>query len=69
MELPVDKPTIAYTPRSDATPEGEIATLASIYRFILFESSASKEAARSGDRQEISAACTGRGGDYVDRPD
>ena len=39
---------IVYTPRSDATPEGEIAALASVYRFILFESSASKEAAHPG---------------------
>lgn len=28
-------PRISYTPRSDATPEGEIAALASVYRLIL----------------------------------
>jgi len=32
----VDKPAIAYTtPRTDATPETELSTLASIYRFVL----------------------------------
>ena len=39
---------IVYAPRADATPEGEVAALASVYRFILFESSARKEAARPG---------------------
>ena len=35
--------SIIYTPRPDATPEGGLNTLASVYRFILFESSASKK--------------------------
>ena len=35
--------SIVYTPRPDATPEGGLNTLASVYRFILFESSASKK--------------------------
>jgi hypothetical protein len=39
---------IVYTPRSDVTPEGESAALASVYRFILFESSARKEATHPG---------------------
>ena len=34
---------ITYTPRPDATPEGGLNTLAAVYRFILFESSARKE--------------------------
>ena len=34
---------ITYTPRPDATPEGELNALAAVYRFILFESSASKK--------------------------
>ncbi|MDP9456184.1 MAG: hypothetical protein M3Q60_10450 [Actinomycetota bacterium] len=28
-------PRIAYTPRPDATPEGELASLANVYGFIL----------------------------------
>jgi hypothetical protein len=36
---------ITCAPRSDATPENELDVLAAIYCFILFESSASKEAA------------------------
>lgn len=39
---------IIYTPRPDATPESEAAALAAVYRFILFESSARKEAAHPG---------------------
>ena len=35
--------SIIYTPRPDATPEGGLNTLAAVYRFILFESSARKE--------------------------
>ena len=35
--------SIIYTPRPDATPEGGLNTLASVYRFILFESNASKK--------------------------
>jgi hypothetical protein len=37
------KPRVVYTPRPDATPKGEISALAAVYRFILFESPASKE--------------------------
>ena len=37
------EPRITYTPCPDATPEGELDVLSAIYRFILFESSASKE--------------------------
>ena len=39
---------IIYTRRPDATSESEAAALAAVYRFILFESSASKEAAHPG---------------------
>jgi hypothetical protein len=39
---------IVYHPRADATPEGEVAALASVYRFILVESSARKEAGCPG---------------------
>jgi hypothetical protein len=37
-------PHIAYAPRPDATPEAEIATLATVYRFILSKSNASQKA-------------------------
>jgi hypothetical protein len=40
---------IIYTPRSDASAEGEVAVLASVYRFILFDcGSARKEATSPG---------------------
>ena len=39
-------PRITYTPRPDATPEGERVALAEVYRYLLFESDASKRAAR-----------------------
>lgn len=44
----MDSSHVAYTPQSDATPESELNVLASVYRFILFESSASKEGACPG---------------------
>jgi hypothetical protein len=31
----MDRPRVTYTPRSDATPEGELNMLANVYRFIL----------------------------------
>jgi hypothetical protein len=31
----MSSPRITYTPRSDATPETEISTLANVYRFVL----------------------------------
>jgi len=30
-------PRITYRPRPDATPEGEVAALATIYKFLLFD--------------------------------
>src|SRR5215211_478384 len=33
---------LAYTPRPDASPESEVSALAVIYRFVLFDSQASK---------------------------
>jgi hypothetical protein len=38
---------MTYTPRPDATPEAELNALA-VYRFLIFESNASKEAAHPG---------------------
>jgi hypothetical protein len=40
-----------YTPRPDATLEGELDALAACYRFILFESKASKKGAHHGARE------------------
>jgi hypothetical protein len=37
-------PHIAYAPRPDAEPDAEIATLATVYRFILSKSNASQKA-------------------------
>jgi hypothetical protein len=33
---------IAYRPREDATPEGELSSLAAVYKFVLFDSQARK---------------------------
>ena len=33
---------LAYTPRPDASPESEVSALAAIYKFVLFDSQASK---------------------------
>jgi hypothetical protein len=40
----MSNPRLVYTPRQDATPDGELNALAGVYRFILFETSARKEA-------------------------
>jgi hypothetical protein len=37
-------PHIAYSPRPDAKPEAEIATLANVYRFVLSKSNANQKA-------------------------
>jgi hypothetical protein len=34
-ESVVDKPSVTYIPRPDATPEAELNVLANVYRFIL----------------------------------
>jgi hypothetical protein len=41
--VPANEPGIVYTPRPDATSETEISALAVVYRFVLFESNASKK--------------------------
>ena len=53
----MNNPRIDYAPRPDATPEGELNALASIYRFVL--DSANKNAAgrtitNGGDEKERS---------------
>lgn len=40
-----ETPRIVYRARDDVTPEAERDALANVFRFILFESSASKKAA------------------------
>jgi hypothetical protein len=42
-----------YTPRPDATPETELATLAAVYRFVLFNSQA-----RRGDPNDLTNGST-----------
>ena len=37
---------ITYTPRPDATPEGELSTLANIYAYLLIKSHHNKRAAK-----------------------
>jgi len=37
-----DAPNITYTPRPDATPEAELNALCAVYKFVLFDSQASK---------------------------
>ena len=43
---------VSYTPREGATPEGEIAALAAVYRYCLFQRTEQKETARAGDGKE-----------------
>ncbi len=40
--MPAGKPSIAYTPRPDATPEAELDALAAVYKFVLFDSQANR---------------------------
>ena len=42
----MSSPRITYTPRSDATPEAELPTLANVYKFVL-DCQRNKEAATS----------------------
>jgi hypothetical protein len=39
-------PRVTYSPRPDSTPEAELDALAAVYRYLLFETDASKRAAR-----------------------
>jgi hypothetical protein len=52
-------PRLIYTPRKDATPEGELNALASIYRFILFENSTRKGATRTGGSDDAERSLNG----------
>ena len=42
-----DDPSLTYHPREDATPEGEIAALANIYRFVLERHDERKKSSRN----------------------
>jgi hypothetical protein len=51
----VDKPSISYTPRPDATPETERFALSAVYKFVLSKSNASQKAvepARKSDGRD-----------------
>jgi hypothetical protein len=53
----VDNPRITYTVRPDATPEGELNALASIYRFVLdsaHKNAAGRTTTNGGDEKERS---------------
>lgn len=41
----MSNPAISYAPRPDATPEAETSALASVYRYIILDCRAKKEAA------------------------
>lgn len=67
----MDGARITYALRSDATPEAELNVLASVYRFILFESSGpSKKGVKSAPESSSRDAVIVRnkkGGDDVGR--
>jgi hypothetical protein len=53
----MNSPRIAYTPRSDATAEGELNALASIYSFVLHsahKNAAGRTSTNGGDEKERS---------------
>lgn len=56
----MSKPQIVYRPRSDATPEGELSALATAYKFLFFERTASKGGSPAvtapGARKEINGS-------------
>jgi hypothetical protein len=45
----VDNPRIAYAPRPDATPEGELNALANVYRYVLNKNAAGMTSTNGGD--------------------
>ncbi len=50
---------VSYTPREGATPEGEIAALAAIYRYVLFQRPEQKKTAGAGGGKEaVEQSCT-----------
>jgi hypothetical protein len=61
---------IVYAPRADVTPESEVATLASVYRFIF--DSTKKKAARPGGPHDAAKGFriseNEKGGRHVEHP-
>ena len=53
-----NEPLLVYSPREDATPEGELAALAAVYRFVLERHERKKGTGteRGGDGVEEAAA-------------
>jgi hypothetical protein len=49
----MDKPTIAYTPLPNATPEAELDALVAIYAFVLEAHAKKKAAAPSGQNDGV----------------
>jgi hypothetical protein len=47
LQVAMNSPRITYTPRPDATPEGELSALSAVYKFIL-DCHERKKAARPG---------------------
>ena len=68
-----DAPHIIYTQRADTTAETELNALARVYRLVLFESSARKQAAEQapspepGGRDNAAVSETREGGSSVDQ--
>jgi hypothetical protein len=53
----MDNPRLTYTPHPDATPEAQLKVLANVYRYVLFDSQASKggphDVATDGRKQKV----------------
>ena len=49
---PVSNTRLTYTPRPDATPEGELAALTAVYQFILVAHTRKKAAEASGGEDD-----------------
>ena len=50
---------LSYHPREDATPEGELAALAAVYRFVLQHREKKNDAGVSEDEEAAERNCTG----------
>ena len=50
-------PSVTYTPRPDASPEGELTALANVYRYLLFHRhETSEDVEADGDEKEAEHA-------------
>jgi hypothetical protein len=59
-----NSPRIVYAPRRDATPEAELDVLTACYRFVLFDSQASK-----GGLHDLTSNSTKKWTTRPDKPD